>query len=134
MPFVRSAPFVSRYNPSRPARWAESPTMTPTFINLTPHALSVHTPDGGITVLPRTRPFARVATVSVPAAPVGGIPTVTTTFGEVTCLPEPLPGVILVVSGMVASAAPRPDVMSPGDLVRDDDGKPIGCRGLRRSC
>ena len=112
--------------------------MTPTLINLTlinltPHALSVHTPDG-ITVLPRTDTIARVATVSVPADPVGGIPTVSTTFGEVTCLPDPQPGVILVVSGMVASAAPRPDVMSPGDLVRDEGGKPIGCLGLRRSC
>ncbi len=103
------------------------------FINLTPHALSVHTPSGVVT-LPRTDTIARVATVSVPAAPVGGIPTVTTTFGEVTNLPAPQPGVILVVSGMVASASPREDVMSPGDLVRDDGGKPIGCRGLRRSC
>lgn len=107
--------------------------MTPTLINLTPHDLAVHTPDGVVT-LPRTDTIARVATVSVPAAPVGGIPTVTTTFGEVTCLPDPQPGVILVVSGMVASAAPRPDVMSPGDLVRDESGRPIGCQGLRRSC
>jgi len=103
------------------------------FINLTPHTLNIHTPSGVVTVAPSGN-VARVATVSVPAATVGGIPTVVTTHGEVTGLPAPQPGVILVVSGMVASAAPREDVMSPGDLVRDEAGRPVGCQGLRRSC
>jgi hypothetical protein len=62
------------------------------------------------------------------------IPTVTTSFGEVTGMPDPQPGVFLIVSGMVASAAARSDVFSPGDLVRDENGRPVGCRGLRRSC
>jgi hypothetical protein len=56
-----------------------------------------------------------------------------TKYGEVTDLPEPEEGTIYIVSGMVAAAAPRPDVMSPGTLVRDDQGKPMGCLGLRRS-
>ena len=103
------------------------------FINLTPHTLNILAPSGVVTLAPSGE-VARVASVSTEAAPVGGIPTVKTEFGEVTGLPSPQPGVILVVSGMVASAARRPDVMSPGDLVRDDGGKPIGCRGLRRSC
>ena len=103
------------------------------IINLTPHVLNVHAPSGVVTLAPSGE-VARVATVSVEAPPVEGLPTVVTSFGEVTGLPDPQPGVILVVSGMVASAAHRPDVMSPGDLVRDDGGKPIGCRGLRRSC
>jgi len=103
------------------------------FVNLTPHSLAIHTPTGVVTLAPSGE-VARVATVNTEAAPVGGIPTCTTTTGEVTGLPDPQEGVFLVVSGMVASAAPRPDVFSPGDLVRDESGRPIGCKGLRRSC
>ncbi len=117
------------------------------FVNLTPHALNIHHPCGVLS-LPPSGEVARVATVEVDAAPVatvepwldgsrGGstvvIPTVMTTYGEVTGLPDPVKGVTLIVSGMVASASPRGDVMSPGPLVRDEGGRPIGCRGLRRS-
>jgi len=62
------------------------------------------------------------------------IPTVRTTTGEVTGLPAPQRGKVFIVSGMVASAAPREDVMSPGGLVRDESGRPCGCKGLSRSC
>jgi len=135
------------------------------FINLTPHALNIHTTEGVFTLAP-SGTVARVATVNTAAAPVditrtaahgecGGcgealtssgegcrceeidtpwsIPTVKTSYGEVTGLPEPVEGVIYVVSGMVASASPREDVMSPGDLVRDENGRIVGCWGLRRS-
>jgi hypothetical protein len=122
--------------------WAETIPMStpfdpallmPRLLNLTPHCLMIHTPDGVVT-LPRPGAVARVATVSVPAAPVGAIPTCLTSLGHITDLPDPQPGVILIVSGMVAAAAPRADIMSPGDLVRDEAGRAIGCRGLRRSC
>ena len=103
------------------------------FINLTPHTLNVHA-NGDVVSIAPSGEVARVATVSTDADPVGGIPTVTTAFGEVTGLPEAKEDVFLIVSGMVASAAPRTDVLSPGDLVRDENGRPIGCRGLRRSC
>lgn len=103
------------------------------FVNLTPHSLNIHTGNGVVTIAPSGE-VARVATVSVEADPIGGIPTVTTSFGEVTGLPEPVEGTLFIVSGMVASAAPREDVLSPGDLVRDESGRPVGCQGLRRSC
>lgn len=104
------------------------------FVNLTPHTLNIHHPCG-VFSLPPSGEVARVATVEVDAAPVGhtAIPTVITSYGEVTGLPDPVAGVMLIVSGMVASASPRGDVMSPGPLVRDEGGRPIGCRGLRRS-
>ena len=102
------------------------------LVNLTPHRLNIHTPGGVINVAP-SGDIARVSTLDTPAGFVGGIPTVRTTLGEVTGLPDPIDGTIYIVSGMVAGAAPRPDVFSPGDLVRDDSGRPIGCRGLRRS-
>jgi len=104
------------------------------FVNLTPHTLNIHTTAGGVVTIAPSGTVARVATVSEEAEPVGGIPTCTTTFGEVTGLPSPVEGTVFIVSGMVASAAPRGDVLSPGDLVRDENGRPVGCRGLRRSC
>ena len=103
------------------------------FVNLTPHTLNIHGP-GGVWSCPPSGTIARVATVNRAAAPVGDIPTVVTTLGEVTGLPEPAPETVLIVSGMVATAAARADVFSPGDLVRDHQGRPIGCKGLRRSC
>lgn len=102
------------------------------FVNLTPHALNIHTGNGVVTLAP-SGTVARVATVNEEVDDVGGIPTVRTSFGEVTGLPEPVEGTVFIVSGMVASAAPRGDVMSPGDLVRDESGRPCGCKGLRRS-
>ena len=102
------------------------------FVNLTPHALNIHTGEGVITLAPSGE-VARVATIETPGLPVGGVPTVVTTYGEVTGLPTPTEGVTYIVSGMVASASPRGDVMSPGPLVRDEGGRPCGCRGLRRS-
>lgn len=103
------------------------------FINLTPHTLNVHA-NGDVVSIAPSGEIARVSSVSVEAGSIDGIPTVRTELGEVTGLPKPQEGVFLIVSGMVASAAPRSDVLSPGDLVRDENGRPIGCRGLRRSC
>lgn len=45
-------------------------------------------------------------------------------------LPEPEAGTVLIASAMVADAVRRPDVMSPGELVRNEAGQPIGCKGL----
>lgn len=101
------------------------------LVNLTPHDLSIHTPAGVVTVAPSGQ-VARVATVDTAAPDHDGIPVVITTFGEVTGLPAPDDGVMYVVSGIVADAARRPDVVSPGALIRGPDGQPIGCRGLAR--
>jgi hypothetical protein len=111
--------------------------------NLTPHTLNIHTPDGVIECEP-SGVVARVTQLSwaAPAliswaAHAGAepkIPTVRTSYGEVSGLPEFEQGTWLVVSGLVASQSPRGDVFSPGDLVRDEKGRPCGCKGLRRSC
>ncbi len=59
------------------------------------------------------------------------IPLTKTRFGEVEGLPEPKEGVIYIVSNIVAQAVPhRDDVFFPDDLVRDENGKVIGCRAL----
>jgi len=81
------------------------------FVNLTPHVLSVHT------------------------NAEGSIELYSVEYGEVTGLPPEKwkKGVVYITSGMVNAALPhRSDVVSPGELVRDENGKPIGCKGLRK--
>ncbi len=101
------------------------------LVNLTPHRLDSHTPDGVRQIEP-SGSVARVATIETAADPIDGIPVALTSFGEVVGLPDPQEGVILIVSGIVADAARRPDVVSPGPLIRDAAGQPAGCRGLAR--
>ncbi len=100
------------------------------IVNLTPHALNVVT-SGGVTTIKPDGTVARCATTSTPAGEAAGIPLSRTTYGKVIGLPDPVPGVIFVVSALVRAAVPhRGDVASPGDLVRDAAGNVIGCRGL----
>lgn len=100
--------------------------------NCTPHPLNIHLPDGSVRSLPPSGISPRVATVTSPAEPVDDVPVVTSRLGEVTGLPEPEAGVFLVVSQIVAGASGRPDLLFPGELVRDEAGRPVGCRGLAR--
>lgn len=105
------------------------------IVNLTPHTLNVHLPDGSVRDIPPSGVVARVSTSEIPGDAIDGIPVGITTFGELVDLPEPVAGTTYVVSGIVADAASatgRRDVVSPGPLVRDGAGRPIGCRGLAR--
>lgn len=62
---------------------------------------------------------------------VDGIDLYRPVFGEVTGLPEYSEGVYLLVSTMVREALPlRKDLVSPGQLLRNDEGQVIGCLGL----
>ena len=116
--------------------------------NLTPHSISVFAADGK-TLLVTVPPSGEVARVSVsrvetgvvpiePDAaailrhdPLAGIPVFVGTYGSVTGLPAPALGTIYIVSAMVRQAVPtRRDVLSPGELIRDAAGQPLGCRGL----
>ena len=65
---------------------------------------------------------------------VDGIPVYVTTFGEVVDLPEEEEGRYYIVSALVRAAAPgRQDLLSPGDPVRDGEGRVIGCRSFDRN-
>lgn len=100
-------------------------------INLTPHALNVLLADDSIRNIAPSGTVARVSTNTEALAPVDGIPAVRSTFGEVVDLPEAEDGKAYVVSRMVLSACPdRTDLFAPGELVRDEEGKVVGCRGL----
>lgn len=114
--------------------------MTIRYINLTPHALQVKSLDGGfITILPDAEGPARVIYDRLPPEQVtiGGSEVAVAVAGpvrEIVGLPDPQPDMVFVVAKAVADAAPRHrgDLMSPGRLIRDAEGKVIGCDGLTR--
>lgn len=103
----------------------------PTLVNLTPHTINVVTSEDTFSF----PPSGTVARVSSNQQFIGlwgnDIPLYRSTFGDVIDLPDPQDNTIFVVSALVRSAAPdRFDLASPGDLVRDDAGNVVGCKGL----
>jgi len=105
------------------------------IVNLTPHAITIVGPSGPTMTIPPSGVVARVATTPSPAGEVAAVEGVVAlhrvAFGEVQGLPGEEAETIFVVSALVRAAVPhRGDVASPGDLVRGEDGQPIGCRGL----
>jgi hypothetical protein len=103
-----------------------------TIVNLTPHAINIVAADGTITTFAPSGTVARVAATSVVVGDVGGFPIFAQKMGEVVGLPDATPVTTFIVSGMVAAAVRRADVLSPGDLVRDAANAVIGCRGFIR--
>lgn len=106
-------------------------------VNLTPHAVTV-VADGGSATIPPSGGVARVATTRelVGTIIVDGveIPVYETSFGAVEGLPAPQQGVLYVVSGLVLAAlkSERSDLLAPGELIRDGEGRVVGCRGFTR--
>ena len=102
--------------------------LTTTITNLTPHAIVV-----GSRSFPPSGTVARVATVTEKIGDVEGIPVFKTAFGQVEGLPPMEAGKYCLVSALVASAEKdRTDLLSPSGLVRDAEGKVIGCEGFTR--
>ncbi|MBD8045821.1 hypothetical protein [Clostridium faecium] len=62
---------------------------------------------------------------------INNIPITSTTFGQVEGLPEEKEGVYYIVSRLILQACPqRRDLLVPNDIVRDEEGKIIGCKSL----
>lgn len=110
------------------------------LVNLTPHAITINGHTGRV-VIPPSGAVARVEPAPDPAGDdiitVDGV-TVRVAgqrLGQAVGLPEPEDGVMFIVSLPVASALAgrRRDVVSPGPLVRDENGQPVACDGLVRT-
>lgn len=101
------------------------------IVNLTPHTVnevetnSKFQPSGKV---------ARVSTQYIQQGDVDGIPLFVVKYGEVEGLPEPEEGTMYVVSSLVLEAmrGVRTDLIAPGELVRDEQGQPIGCKGFKK--
>lgn len=111
------------------------------LVNLTPHPIDIVPFASRITV-PASGIVARVREVSEATGwfKVGDdlvdIPTITRIYGDVDGLPPPEEGVVYIASSIVAMRAwerGRNDVVSPGDPVRDSNGRVIGCQNLQTS-
>ena len=103
--------------------------------NLTPHAINLVLSEGTRTLAPDPAGPARVSETLHPdtAGQISGIPLIRKILGEITGLPAPIPGVALLVSALVATAAwalQRTDVLAIGETVRDPAGRITGATSL----
>ena len=59
------------------------------------------------------------------------IPIISTVFSDVTGLPNPEPDTIYIVSRITKNRLPeRPDLVTPDQLIRDENGTLLGCLSL----
>ena len=100
------------------------------LVNCTPHPLNIVQRDGSILTINPCGIVPRCSSTEVVNGAIGLIDITKQTLGAVEGLPEEIPGVHLIVSRLVASASGRQDLLVPGALLRDDQGKVIGCKGL----
>ena len=106
------------------------------FVNLTPHDVTVVS-GGKIKKYLRDGTVARVTETTTLAFTIDDCDINDVVFGEVIGLPAPVKGVCFIVSAMVKEAvrksgSGRTDLVSPGNLIRDEKGEVIGCKGFAR--
>ena len=108
------------------------------IINLTPHALNIFTSDKSpvATVAPSGQ-VARAASTRTLTGVRNGIEFFETVFGAPSPLPDAEPDDIFVVSslylaGLRAAGLDDPRVHVPGEAVRDESGRVVGCVGPSR--
>lgn len=100
-----------------------------TFINCTPHEIKVLC-NGTFQTIAPSGIVPRVGIDKEELPPIDGISFHRVSKKPVEGLPAPKEGVLFIVSSMVADACKRPDLIVPGDLIRDDKGAVIGCKGF----
>lgn len=102
------------------------------LINCTPHTLNIIVEDEIVDIAP-SGVVSRCSQSEQEIGTLDGIPVTKQVFGEVVDLPKPKLDTYYVVSRLVAAACPnRQDLLIPGPLVRDNEGKVVGCKGLSR--
>ncbi len=112
-----------------------------TFINLTPHPLTLRAEDGTDSVIAPSGTVARVtATPAEQEGILNGVPLYgVAVFGEVEDLPEPAEDTTYIVSGLVGGRIVcRDDVVVPGTgpkdgAIRNDKGHIIAVTRLNRA-
>jgi hypothetical protein len=105
-----------------------------TFINLTPHEITLFREDGGSHMLPPSEKPARVRMLTSVQGNHNGVPVVGQPIASGL---ENLPPInkqeftLYIVSRIVKDAVPdRYDCVVPNDIVRDSKGNIMGCRSV----
>ncbi len=102
-----------------------------TILNYTPHDINIIGEDGQVIMIYPSVGVARLKTTTVGLYTINDIPVTKTLFGVAEGLPSESTDVFYIVSGLIKSALThRYDLLSPGELVRDDKGNVIGCKSL----
>ena len=100
-------------------------------INLTPHCVNMVSSTGEEIKKFESEGEARCSQKTIRIGEVDGIPLTQTFFGEVTGLPLEQEGIKYIVSRLVMQACPnRKDLLVPNEILRDNDGKIIGCQSF----
>ena len=107
------------------------------IVNLTPHDLTVLVIDEAPRTIPPSGLVARVAVEQEKIGDIDGIPVFKSVMGGVYMSDGsefPSAGNGFFITSLVVAQAMAPlgriDILSPGTLVRDDEGRPVGCMGL----
>lgn len=104
------------------------------LINLTPHIITILLDNDERIVLNPLGVTARLQYDTESERPlyVDGayVPLTRNVDPIIANLPEPEDGNVYIVPLVVAMHAKRADVVSPDRLIRNADGKPLGCAGL----
>lgn len=104
------------------------------LVNLTPHTINIFGEDGKLKfVIEKDKNMAvpRCSQSQVKVGEINGAPIYKMEFGAVEDLPPVEDGTLYIISRMVITACPdRRDLVSPGPLLRNEAGQPIGAIGL----
>jgi len=104
------------------------------IVNCTPHRLNIlDDHENEVMVVEPSGQIARVNMGSEICGEVFGFTLSKVTIGDIEGLPPYEDDTIIITSSMVEAQTSRQDVYSPGALVRDESGKPIGCQGLKQT-
>lgn len=104
------------------------------IVNCTPHTINILREDG--TEVLAVTPSGNIARLDVSRKPIrtldNGVILYKSVFGSPSGLPDRADNTIYIVSSLFRSGFDREDLWVPGELVRDEEGRPIGCLGLSR--
>lgn len=105
------------------------------IVNLTPHSLHVVADDKTVIEIPPSGKVARVSVTReldhvIDDTDGRRISVYKTRYGRLEGLPRRKAGVVYIVSALVKARTRRDDVLAVGELIRDEQGRVIGCNGL----
>ena len=106
------------------------------IINLTPHEINV-IKDGEVILTLPSQGVARAESKSVEVDTINDIPVTEVSFGSPIDLPSPRENTVFVVSRITIESAKAngrtiEDLLTTDRLVRNDEGKVVGCESFSR--